>query len=463
MRLPRFARALVMALALCTGFAGAARAQAPDPVPLQAAAARAPDAPPVQAQVPAPSHPGAQVRDRAHAQASGHGAVTHGATEPGPSIPQGRPALVAGELRTERFVILYTARSEGSAKALAERVEATRDAFRDVFGREWPGVTEIRLAMGREEMEALSLAGSRVPKWAEALAWPRHNVILVDALSLLKPSGEVTLRHELSHVALGQLSNEWPRWFQEGVAMYLTGDRFSVTQYAAMFRAVTQERLFDFTDLSESWPDHPADVEIAYAQSVTFVAHLVERYGRERLGELVDHVQAGASFEVAFARAFLTSLGVEQESWAKALPSRYSWMPILTGGSVVWSAAALILVAGWWRRRRVKAQRLAEMAEQEAEEAARTAAERLSAALNSVPPPEAGTISDPHHEDPSWAAFEDAGARGGTDDFEDEHDLDAGHDGDDDADFGDLGEDGPEDDAEDSDVLPEPRSRRLLH
>jgi hypothetical protein len=295
-----------------------------------------------------------------------------------PSVPAGRPALVTGELVTERFRILYTARSAGSARALSERVEATRDAFRDVFGRDWPGVTEIRLAMGREEMEALALSGSRVPKWAEALAWPSHNVILVDALSLLKPSGEVTLRHELSHVALGQLSSAWPRWFQEGVAMYLTGDRFSVTQYAAMFRAVTQKRLFDFQDLAQGWPDHPADVEVAYAQSVTFVAHLAQRYGRERLGELVDQVQGGAPFEVAFARAFLTSLGVEQESWAEGLPSRYSWSPILTGGTVVWSGAAILLVAGWARRRRVKALRLLEMSAQEAaEEASRRLAEAV--------------------------------------------------------------------------------------
>ncbi len=412
-----------------------------------------------------------------HAQASGHGVVTHGeAAGEAPQIPQGRPALVAGELRTERFVILYTARSEGSAKALAERVEATRNAFRETFGREWPGTTEIRLAMGREEMEALTLAGSRVPRWAEALAWPRHNVILVDALSLLKPSGEVTLRHELSHVALGQLSHEWPRWFQEGVAMYLTGDRFSVTQYSAMFRAVTQGRLFDFSDLSHAWPDHPSDVEVAYAQSVTFVAHLTQRYGRERLGELVDHVQGGASFEVAFARSFLTSLGVEQESWAKGLPALYSWTPILTSSTVVLSVGALVLVAGWVRRRRVKAEKLAMMS---AQEAAEDAARRLSETLPLLPPAGDGTSrSGPGAEDPSWI-YEDHARSGGGEgppQFDDSPDDAYGHrhgsggHGDDEADGIDRlddGLDGFDEAGEDDDTDPgspdDPRPRRVLH
>ncbi len=376
---------------------------------------------------------------------------THLQGEAAPLVPHGRPALITGELTTERFRILYTDKSEGSARALATRVEATRESFRAVFGRDWPGVTEIRLASGRAEMDALTLSGSRVPRWAEALAWPSHNVILVDAMSLVQPHGEVTLRHELSHVALGQLSDAWPRWFQEGVAMYLTGDRFSVTQYAAMFRAVTQKRLFNFEDLATSWPDQPSDVEIAYAQSVTFVAHLAQRYGQAQLGELVDQVRDGASFEVAFARAFLTSLSVEQDAWAKDLPSRYSWTPILTGGTVIWSAAALLLVAGYVRRRRVKALRLAELS---AQDAAEDATRRLALAAQALPAPEG---SPPLADDgPSWMEEDalEADAEHLDDDDPASDALDEDEDEDGDPDHGDS-DDGPP--GEDG------RPRRLLH
>ena len=405
---------------------------------------------PVFAQTPVATQPYGSTATSTHAQ--GH--------EAAPLVPQGRPALITGELTTERFRILYTEKSEGSARALAERVEATREAFRAVFGRDWPGVTEIRLANGREEMNALTLSGSRVPRWAEALAWPSHNVILVDAMSLVQPHGEITLRHELSHVALGQLSGEWPRWFQEGVAMYVSGDRFSVTQYAAMFRAVTQKRLFNFEDLAHTWPEQPSDVEIAYAQSVTFVAHLAQRYGQAQLGELVEQVQGGASFEVAFARAFLTSLSVEQDAWAKDLPSRYSWTPILTGGTVLWSAAALLLVVGWVRRRRVMAVRMAELA---AEDAAEDAAHRLALAAQALPAPEGS--SPPGADDgASWVQDELGGehpddwAADGSDDSDDDADGDEGPDGEDD-DHALADADGDDDAVRGEDGRP----RRLLH
>lgn len=306
-----------------------------------------------------------------------------------PDVPTAQPEIATGAVTTKRFRIVYTARSEGSARALAERIESVRDEFVRVLGRDWPGTTEIRIGLGREEMSALALPGGRPPKWAEALAYPGRNIILLDGLSLLKPEGEVTLRHELSHVALGQISTEWPRWFQEGIALYLTGDRFSVTQYSAMFRAVTQERLFRFQDLAEDWPQHAGDVEIAYAQSVVFVSHLVDRHGPQRFSELVGHVEGGAHFEVAFARAFRASLTVEQEAWEKDLPNRYSWWPILTGGSVVWVAASVLTFAGWLRRRRVLAKRLEEMAEEDAEEdLAQDPALRLSRAAQSLSPDE---------------------------------------------------------------------------
>jgi hypothetical protein len=123
------------------------------------------------------------------------------------------PATV--ELRTERFKIVHTERAADAAKVLANELERRRDEVREVLGRDWGGVTEVRLGWGRAEFEALALAEEPVPSWAVALAWPEHNVMLIEAQSLAKNDGQETLRHELVHIALGRLGHGWPRWFQE--------------------------------------------------------------------------------------------------------------------------------------------------------------------------------------------------------------------------------------------------------
>lgn len=321
-------------------------------------------------------------------------AGSHAGAEPA-LLPLPRPASVAGELSTPRFRILYTAHAEGAARALATEIEGVRDAFGTVLGRDWPGRTELRVGVGREEFESLALPGGSPPGWAAALAYPAHQIILLDARTLRAEGGNTTLRHELAHVALGQLGPEWPRWFQEGLAMNLSGERLSVSQYAALFRAVRQERVLHFSDLERGWPEQPWDVEIAYAQSAAFVAHLTSRYGPQRMAELVDAVGRGSSFEAAFARAFLVTLRLEEDAWRDALPARYGWLPLATTEELLWLLAAALCLAAFLLRQRQKTRHLAQLeAEDVAEarlEAEAEAALRLSTA---AVPPEATPPTD---------------------------------------------------------------------
>ncbi len=308
--------------------------------------------PVVEAQEPGPIHmPG-------HANAGEQPALA-----PGPL-----PELIVGKLETPRFLIRYTTKSQGAARELAKSIESTRDAFAGVLGRDWPGVTEIRVGLGRQEFEALALPGGKPPGWAVALAYPAHRIVLLDALTMTGPEGPVTLRHELAHVALGQLGSTWPRWFQEGLAQHLTGENYSMTHYAALFRAVAQERVFHFEHLADRWPDLPSDVEIAYAQSAAFVAWLSARYGPEGMGQLVDEVGTGEPFERAFGKAFHSSVLVEELVWRQGLAARYGWLPLTTSTALMWLGATALVVAAYVRRRRQKEARLAEMAAQEAAE-----------------------------------------------------------------------------------------------
>ncbi len=295
------------------------------------------------------------------------------------SVGEGRaaampePPILSGELDTPRFRILHTAKAKGAAQKLADEVELTRSYFVKVLGRDWPGTTEIRVGLGRQEFSALALPGDRPADWSRAYSYPKQNIIVLEASSLSEADGNAILRHELLHVALGQLGGDWPHWFHDGLAMFLTGQRHSLAQYAALFQAVQQDRIFSFQDLKDRWPEQPTDVQIAYAQSVSFVDFLVERHGLAALGELIDGVvDDGRSFETAFAKAFKASVWFEEMAWRAQLPSRYSWLPLLTNSSVLWALLAFACVAASLRlrsrrRRRREAMEAAELAEAQVE------------------------------------------------------------------------------------------------
>ncbi len=280
------------------------------------------------------------------------------------------------ELPTKRFKIVHTERATAAAHVLAEEIELRRDEIERLLGRDWEGVTEVRLGWDRAEFEALAL--SPPPSWAVALAWPDENIMLVEAKSLTMGDGQQTLRHELVHIALGRLGHRWPRWFQEGFAQHLTQERkFSVDHFTTLARAVSADRVFRFDDLTNGFPERPSDVEIAYAQSAAFVDFLFERHDRKAFGELVDGLQRGETFEIAFAKAFHTSLNLEERTFREQLPGRYPFWPIVTTGTGLWAFASVLVVVAWARRRRAVALLRAEQA---AAEAAEDAAARIIAA-----------------------------------------------------------------------------------
>jgi hypothetical protein len=56
---------------------------------------------------------------------------------------------------------------------------------------------------------------------------------------------------------------------------------------------------------------------------------------------------------------------LEERDWRQDLPLRYSWIPILTGGSVLWAVLSLACIALYIQRRAALTRRMREM---EAEE-----------------------------------------------------------------------------------------------
>lgn len=271
------------------------------------------------------------------------------------SGPRTAGPLQTSELRTERFRIVHTPRAKGAAEYLARDLEAVRDDIAKLLGRDWPGITEIRVGFGREEYEALALPGGHPPSWAVALAYPGKNIVLVEAHSLVNGEGPLTLRHELVHAALGQFAQGWPHWFQEGLAQELTGERkWHVNQVATLTRAVTQDRVFFFDDLAAHFPKSADDVEIAYAQSAAFVEFLRDRHGPLAFRRLIDRMEGGDVFEKAFGVAFGLPLSMEEDAFRRELPRRYPWWPLLlSGGTLVWIGTSGLVVLAFIRRRRV--------------------------------------------------------------------------------------------------------------
>ncbi len=122
------------------------------------------------------------------------------------------------------------------------------------------------------------------------LAFAAGRTIHLQPLSLLLRRGELprALRHELTHIALATAAEKGlPRWFNEGTAMVVAGERHPETikfpNLEALERTLTQSKSYD-------------TLRSAYGTAARLVAQFVETNGREKLIELIRSVAGSGGF-----------------------------------------------------------------------------------------------------------------------------------------------------------------------
>lgn len=149
---------------------------------------------------------------------------------------------------------------------------------------------------------------------------------------------DVVIPHELVHLVLDTaVQNPYrflPRWFNEGLAVYLSegytpGDR-SLVEGAARRR-----ELWPLTALAGQFPTEPAKTYLAYAESVAAIDHLVRIDGEDALLNLVAAYADGPTDDEAFTKALGRDLGEFQDGWLAELgaepPERLGPVPNPTG------------------------------------------------------------------------------------------------------------------------------------
>ncbi|MCK6482340.1 MAG: hypothetical protein L6R43_20000, partial [Planctomycetes bacterium] len=117
------------------------------------------------------------------------------------------------------------------------------------------------------------------------------------------------------------------------------------------------------------FPAEPALARIAYAQSVDFVAWLLDRFGPDAVRAVVRDLAAGSSAADALRSATGSSLGDLEARWRDHLQLTHGWVTVLGGSGAVWGFATVLFLLAGVRRTREKRRALKEMEAREAREA----------------------------------------------------------------------------------------------
>jgi len=319
------------------------------------------------------------------------------------ATPRDVPQVSPSEVAIPRVPSTYITRQLGwltlsFPSSAGERVESLvkdADAIKaqlvDLLGQPVLGRVEVRITPTFEDMCMLAPASAPPPSYASGVAYPNLRLVII---SMLAPRGsdgtdlDDVFRHELAHVALEDavLGQHVPAWFNEGLAVGFAGEN-SFDRQKVMATATINGTLLPLADLDRGFPADHADVNVAYAESVSFLMFLQARSDRLRFAATVQRVRDGQPFERALADAYGSDLRKLEFQWRTEVERRYSLIPVLAGGGILW--VGVIGALGWGfvkKRRRAKAI-LTRWAEEEAIEDALLAQRAREAA-------EAADVSD---------------------------------------------------------------------
>lgn len=129
--------------------------------------------------------------------------------------------------------------------------------------------------------------------------------------------------HELVHTMLDQYVGEAgpfvPRWVHEGLAQTLSGGPYLGVQEENLLFAVGTRTAFRFSELEHGFPRRDDLLRLAYAQSYSFVAFLVDRLGAAKLVEAARRCRSDHAFHLGLYEVTDDTQARLQEDWENYL------------------------------------------------------------------------------------------------------------------------------------------------
>ena len=179
-------------------------------------------------------------------------------------------------LSSEHFEMVFSPGQEHLAASALETLEAQRAKL----GRR-VDVLPTRVRVRTWATTADFIRAAKQPGW---VAGTNDGLVIdLQPLDLLKRKGilDSTLRHELTHLVVRRLrAADVPRWFEEGLVLYLTGE-----QVESMPQALDRRRSLE---VSLSEPRSESEMRAAYALALERVRDLARRKGEAALWKTLE-------------------------------------------------------------------------------------------------------------------------------------------------------------------------------
>ncbi len=194
------------------------------------------------------------------------------------------------------------------------------------------------------------IGGKNIPHWSDGLASPMKNMIILKSPKWTPTDKDINAIaiHELVHIMVDRAvrSNPIPRWLNEGLAVYYSGEK-GYASSTLVSKALITKSLLPLSEIDDVLSFHLDKAQLAYQQSYLAVIYLFNNYGAEAVRDIFLKVAEGSNLNEAFTEVIDCDLWEFEQEWLKYIEQQYRWHFLVEVDNYLWVLIVGLFVLGF--------------------------------------------------------------------------------------------------------------------
>lgn len=211
------------------------------------------------------------------------------------------------------------------------------------FNHEVEKPIRVYLASTDEDYNQYNLA--HIPEWSSGVAYPTQRLIVLKPGLYYDPVRyKETVCHELAHIFIADIVQEKavPVWFNEGIAMYLSGKSISWGESITIGNALSAGKIIDLKGIDSLLTFTGARAELAYLESFLAVQFLIAKHNEAIVSAMLKDLKTEENFDQVFYKHLGYGLDIFEIEWYEDLKTRYRWVSMLQFENLLWISLVII-------------------------------------------------------------------------------------------------------------------------
>jgi hypothetical protein len=226
-------------------------------------------------------------------------------------------------LSSDRLTLYWYEGDRAFGEALFDQANKTLDQIENEAGVKVEVPVKIFIYGSFADLHDAIAVGSQ--EWTGGQAFTDQGVVVIGVSPDDLDYGLIATPHELTHLVIHQATDnpfgDIPRWLDEGLAVYMSGELDAPWRdYRDMVaRSARQGKLMTLQTLSSSFPADSEQAGLAYAESGVVVEFIIKHYGQKAMAHLLEIFSQGALYDDALEQALGVDTWGLDNAWRESM------------------------------------------------------------------------------------------------------------------------------------------------